>query len=185
MTRLAFPSALFPAPPRLTLDIPDTWEGLNVPEITIAAREKDITDRFVPNVVVRVDRRAPDFDVQRALADIADYARRQPEGAVTDPFEAYFGGRDFIGVNVSWIDPTAGTVVQAQLFTLVTVPDSQVAWLIQVTGSVGGSQAEQEYPVLQQVIATLTVEVDGDPAGAAGAGSGDAAGTADAAGSGH
>ena len=62
----------------------------------------------------------------------------------------------FVGVNVSWADETIGDVVQAHLFA--GARRGQVVDLIQLTGSVGGPDAEAEYPAIQQVMQSLRVK---------------------------
>jgi hypothetical protein len=71
------------------------------------------------------------------------------------PFEVEIEGVPFVGVNVSWTDATIGDVVQAHLFA--GARRGQVVDLLQVTGSVGGPDAESEYTAIQQVMQTVRV----------------------------
>ena len=73
MTTVSYPSERYPAPPTVTLDIPDEWETLSVPAVAIAARRAPEKPDFTPHVIVRVGpRAAPD-----QVAVVRDFLRAQ------------------------------------------------------------------------------------------------------------
>ena len=164
MTTLQYPSARFPGTPTAALEVPDGWEPVSVPGTALAARVADQgQETFLPNVVLRFERRAGDYTLADALTEVDEYARAKPRGEASEPFSATFGGHEYSGRNVSWVDPVAGTVVQAHLFTLLPAGDLQD--LVQITGSVGGTTAAADYPMIQQVIQQVTVTPGGTGTG--------------------
>ena len=153
---LAYPSRTFPGPPAVAVDIPGEWSPVRVPGTLIAARRTSAEGSFAPNVVIRGFTRSGQFTIGRALGELQAFVAQQKDGEMESPFEVEFAGVPFVGVNVSWADDTVGDVVQAHLFA--GARRGQVVDLIQVTGSVGGPDAEAEYPGIQQVMQTVRVE---------------------------
>jgi hypothetical protein len=157
MTKLAFPSEEFPAQPALTLQIPDSWLPVHSPGTVMAARRGAEEGTFVPNVVVRVERRPAGFEVTEALSELGKFAVARPQGTISEPFRAELDGRLFVGCDLSWVDDKVGTVLQAHLFGCL--PSGPFLQLVQVTGSVGGAQARKDYPTIRAVMKSLTVGV--------------------------
>src|SRR6185295_11573766 len=108
MTKLAFPSEEFPAQPAITLQIPDDWLPEHSPGSVMAARRGTQEGTFVPNVVVRVERRPADFEVVGALAELRHFAASRPQGTISEPFKAVIDGRLFVGCDLSWVDDRVG-----------------------------------------------------------------------------
>lgn len=155
MTILAFPSEEFPAQPAITLQIPQDWKPVHSPGAVMAARRAAEEGTFVPNVVVSIERRPPDFELTSALKELSEYAARRPRGTTSEPFKVELDGMLFIGCDLSWVDDQVGTVLQAHLFG--GVPSGSFLQLVQVTGSVGGARAREEYPIIKSVMKSLTV----------------------------
>lgn len=155
MTNLAFPSAEFPAQPAIALQIPPDWTPVHAPGAVMAARSAAEDGGFVPNVVVRIERRPPDFEITDALAELKQYAAARAQGTTSEPYESELDGRAFVGCDLSWVDDQVGTVLQAHLFG--AVPSGPFLQLVQVTGSVGGAQAGEDYPTVTTIMKSLTV----------------------------
>ena len=155
MTKLAFPSREFPAQPAITLQIPLDWIPVHSPGTVMAARRVAQEGTFVPNVVVRIERRPVDFEVTDALTELKAFAAERPQGTTSEPFKAELDGRLFVGCDLSWVDDQVGTVLQAHLFG--GVPSGPFLQLVQVTGSVGGAQAREDYPTIKTIMKSLTV----------------------------
>jgi hypothetical protein len=153
---LAYPSPQFPGPPTVAVDIPADWSPVRVAGTLLAARRTASESAFAPNVVVRGFTRSNQFTIGRALGELAAYVARQDDGEMETPFEVEIERVPFVGVNVSWTDEAIGDVVQAHLFA--GARRGQVVDLIQVTGSVGGPDAESEYTEIQQVMQTVRVK---------------------------
>jgi hypothetical protein len=152
---LAYPSAQFPGPPTVSIDIPGEWSPVRVAGTLLAARRTSSAGAFAPNVVIRGFTRSSRFTIGRALGELQAYVTQQEEGEMEAPFDVEIARVPFVGVNVSWTDDAIGDVVQAHLFA--GARRGQVVDLLQVTGSVGGPDAEAEYPEIQQVMQTVRV----------------------------
>jgi hypothetical protein len=155
MTTLTYPSAQFPGPPSVSVQIPEGWAPVRVPGTLLAARQAESGGRFAPNVVVRGFTRSGDFTIGRALGELKAYVDERTDGEMDAPFSVEIEDVPFVGVNVSWTDEKVGDVVQAHLFA--GARRGQVVDLIQVTGSVGGEQVSSDYETLQQLMQTVRV----------------------------
>ena len=155
MTNLAFPSEEFTAQPAITLQIPEDWESVHAPGAVIAARRAADDGSFVPNVVVRIERRPADFEITDALAELRAFAAERPQGTTSEPFNAELDGHAFVGCDLSWVDDRVGTVLQAHL--LGGIPSGPFVQLVQVTGSVGGARASADHPTVRTIMKSLTV----------------------------
>jgi len=156
MSTLAFPSEEFPAQPAVTLHIPQDWKPVHAPGAVMAARSASEDGAFVPNVVVRIERRPVGFEVADALAELTQLAAERPQGTISAPTEVNLDGRLFVGCDLSWVDDRVGTVLQTHLFGVV--PSGPFLQLVQVTGSVGGAQARRDHPTVTAIMRSLTVE---------------------------
>ena len=159
MTDLAFPSEEFPAQPAITLHIPDDWTPVHSPGAVMAARRAAENGTFAPNVVVRIERRPADFEITDALTELKQFADERPEGTISEPFKAELDGQTFVGCDLSWVDDQVGTVLQAHLFG--GVPSGPYLQLVQVTGSVGGVKAREDYPTVKTIMKSLMVATPG------------------------
>lgn len=159
MTNLAFPSEEFPAQPAITLQIPEDWEPVHASGAVMAARRAADDGTFVPNVVVRIERRPADFEITDALAELKAFAAERPQGTTSEPFTTKFDGQPFVGCDLSWVDDHAGTVLQAHLFG--GFASGLFLQLVQVTGSVGGAHARADYPTVKAIMKSLTVAAPG------------------------
>jgi len=158
-TKLAFPSKEFPAQPgtdlALTLQIPEGWKASPTANTVMAARRVVQDSTFTPNVVVRIERRQASFEITDALTELKDFAATKSQGVTSKPYEVQIDGRQFEGCDVSWVDDKIGTVLQVHLFS--AVPSGSSIQLVQVTGSVGGAQAQRDYPTIKAMVKSLTV----------------------------
>ena len=165
MTTLAYPSADFPGPPAVALEVPDGWEPAHAPGTTMAARLPR-SDAFAPNVVVTVEPCAPDHRLEDSLELVRARAASRG-GGVSQPYAAELGDARFVGCDASWPDEDVETVLQANLFHVVAptsptagaagVTSATGAHLVQLTGAVGGPTAEQDYELIRAVLTTARV----------------------------
>lgn len=155
MPQLSYPSDTFPGPPSVTVDIPDTWAPVRVGGTLLSCRRINSDHGFAPNVVVRGFQRSADFSMRDALAELTSFLDGQQDGSLDEPFEVELGEVPFLGVNASWVDPEIGTVVQIHLFA--GSRRGRIVDLVQVTGSVGGADAEGAYAEVQAVLQTVRV----------------------------
>lgn len=155
MPELSYPSEMFPGPPSVTLDAPDTWGPVRVGGTLLACRRIESDESFAPNVVVRGFQRTSDFTMRDAIAELRRFLDEQEAGSLDDPFEIELGGVPFVGVNVSWTDPEIGTVVQIHLFA--GSRRGRIVDIVQATGSVGGETAESSYAEVQQILQSVRI----------------------------
>lgn len=153
MPQLQYPSDIFPGPPGVTVDVPETWAPVRVGGTLLACRRIESDHGFAPNVVVRGFQRTSDFTMRHALEELKGFLADQPRGNVDRPFELELESVPFLGVNVSWQDPEIGTVVQIHLFA--GSRRGRVVDLVQATGSVGGADAQSSYAEVQQILQTI------------------------------
>lgn len=153
MPQLTYPSEIFPGPPGVTIDVPATWGPVRVGGTLLACRRITSDHGFAPNVVIRGFQRTSDFTMRHALEELRGFVAQQQEGSVDEPFELDLGDVPFVGVNVSWVDPQIGTIVQIHLFA--GSRRGRVVDLLQATGSVGGNDAQSAYAEVQQVLRTI------------------------------
>jgi hypothetical protein len=156
MTTLAYPSADFPGLPAVVLEVPGEWEPVHAPGTTMAARLPR-EGAFAPNVVVSIEQCGPGFRVEESLEQVAAMAVSRG-GAVSEPYAADLGGAAFVGCDATWPDADVDTVLQANLFHVVSGADSaRPAFLVQLTGAVGGPTAEADYELIRGVITSVRV----------------------------
>jgi len=173
MSTLAYPSADFPGQPSVALEVPEGWEPAHAPGTTMAARLPR-EGSFAPNVVVTIEQCGPSFRIEDSLEQIASLATSRG-GAVSEPYAADLGGAQFVGCDATWPDADVETVLQANLFHLVTSGASAAAdapaHLVQLTGAVGGADAVADYELIRHVLTTARVtpwgSADDSDAGAA------------------
>lgn len=153
MPELRYPSEVFPGPPGVTIEVPETWAPVRVGGTLLACRRIQSDHGFAPNVVIRGFQRTADFTMRHALEELRGFVATQADGHVDEPFELELGDIPFVGVNVSWKDPEIATIVQIHLFA--GSRRGRIVDLIQATGSVGGGDAQSAYAEVQQILQTI------------------------------
>jgi hypothetical protein len=154
MSTLAYPSPDFPGPPSLTLEVGDGWEPVHAPGTMLAARLPR-PEGFSPTVVVTLERCAPDHAVERSLEHVGTIAASRG-GGVSEPYAAELDGARFVGCDATWVDPEAVTVLNANLFHVAGA--GRTAYLVQLTGAVGGPAAEADYDLVRSVLTTVRLQ---------------------------
>ena len=69
MTRVGYPSDLFPGPLGASLDLPDGWAPVPVASAAMACRKLDSAHSFAPNIIVRTSSRGIDHSLRTAIAE--------------------------------------------------------------------------------------------------------------------
>ncbi len=155
MTQISSNSERFPAPPNVTLDLPDGWLGVPVPGAILSCRGP-LVDGRAPIVAIRYTTQPLTYDLGDALREVTSHARQRPGGEVEEPFRAPIGGLELVGVNASWTDPSIGDVVQVHMFAGTRTEG--LLRLLHITGTVGGASVEEDYETVQAVLETLRIE---------------------------
>ena len=153
MRTISYPSEAFPGPPTIDLDLPDGWAPMRMVGALMAAREVSAPSGFASNVMVRGYSRDITFDVREVRRDLQAFADGQEHGVVDEPFRVTINGVPWLGVNVSWIDPDVGQVLQAHL--IAGSERGVLLDLVHVVGAVGGGDVMSSYQSLHDVLVTV------------------------------
>ena len=155
MPVLAFPGPAAPAPPPVTLEVPDGWDVLPPESDLLRARGTGAAGDPV-EVAVRQHTGPAGY----AATDLVDALDEQPDRRGTEvepPVVVEIGGREWVARHVSW-DEDSAPVVEVHLAAEVEAgePD-ELSRLVVATGRVRGASLEADYDVLQSVLETLVV----------------------------
>ena len=156
MTTLSYPSDRFPAPPSVTLDIPDDWEPVSVPAVALAARQSGDQQAFTANVIVRLGTRSGLDQPADALMELAGAVQGRQDATVGEMQHVELGGLPFVRVDVAWTDPRGIAIRQHHLFTGLPREDG-LQDFVHLTGSVGGPAAESDDAVVLKVMESVRV----------------------------
>lgn len=155
-TTVEYPSEIVPRPPRLTMDLPEDWQQVWAPETLIAVRKADDgSGRFLPNVAVTHRVVPAPYDGDRAYADLQAFVAGKDEGEVRPLRTKTIDGQEWVGTDVAFVEPEAGTVAQIHLFLLRQ--RGEVVDLLQVVGSFGAAELEQDQAVIGQALESVRV----------------------------
>ena len=153
MPTVGHPSALSPAYPRIELTLPDDWTvepGGDALLRAVHGRGGDLAPELT--AYVHTSREASTDDL---VDDLAGEAEGREEGEADETFVVEIEGREWTGLNVSWIED--GEPVY--LVHLVTpVEAGEVAHLVRVTGRIAGPDSEQDYEAVQSILETAVVD---------------------------
>ena len=140
MTTYSYPSDTFPTNPKIALDVPEGWEPLIVPATILATGRVTEAGTFRPNVIVAISRYGAGYELQVAIdAVIAKFGSLEQAAQIGSDVST-INGREWAHIESSFVDSRVGTLVQAA--HLAIVEHGEVVDLIQVTGTVTGSQAQ-------------------------------------------
>ncbi len=156
MTRLEFPSDVFPAFPALAITAPDGWSPVNATDTVMAVALDDVqAGVFRPNVVVAVTRFAAGYVIDTAIdavvakfTSLQDYAELQ-----RSPFQV-LGSPGFV-IEGSFVDPRAGTLFQGVM--VAAIDRGPCVDLVQVTGTASAEQAREMWPVVRDIINSIVL----------------------------
>lgn len=157
MPIITYPSALVPAPPRLQIEVPDGWDELELPQILLAARETTVPEgAFAANITIRHLVRPAATSEAVLIAELRDFVRGKDQGVISDAFERMINGTALHGANLSYVDPSAGTLAQVHLFARRVV--GKRSSVIQFVASFSGARAEQLGPAVREIAQSLQIE---------------------------
>ena len=162
MPVLAVPGPVAPAPPPVTVEVPEAWQALPPGSDLLHVRGPGSAGEPV-EVRLRAHTGAAGYAVSDLLDELA--AAAAPGSEVEPAFLVELGGREWTARNLSW-DEADGPVVEVHLVTAVEPndgsddtadPDAGFARLLLATGLVRGAGLDADYDALQSVLETLTV----------------------------
>lgn len=155
MTTVGYPSEVVPGPPPVTLDMPDGWTQVWVPETLIAIRDDAPGGHFLANVVVRFHQRLGDFGPEEVRAELSGHAAQRRDGELGPLEQRDVDGREWVGADLAFVDDEAGSVGQVHWFSARSRDD--VTDVIQVTGSYARSRRDTDYATIDAIIDTIRV----------------------------
>jgi hypothetical protein len=154
MTTVSYPSELYPAPPTVSIDIPDHWETTSLPGVAITAREAPPRGDFTPNVIVRVGTRPLHDQPADVLMEVTGAMQDKADSVVGPAEQVDVEGVQWTRVAVQWTDARGLRIHQTHQSTGLP-RDDQVQDFIHLTASTGGAGAEDDAPVLDQVLRSV------------------------------
>jgi hypothetical protein len=139
--QLSYPSAVFPAPPVITLDVPEDWEPLALQGVVLAAGAPLVQGVFRPNVVVATSRFTEGYELQTAITAVSQKFASLEQSHEIGRELSTINGTEWFHIETSFIDSRAGTLVQA--VHLAIIAQGPFVDLVQVTATVTGTQAHE------------------------------------------
>lgn len=153
MPTVSHPSALSPAFPRIELTLPDGWIAEPGGDAVLRAVHGRGGDH-APELTAYV-RTSRDATTDSLVDDLASQAQGRDEGEADETFTVEIGGREWTGLNVSWVD--AGEAVYL-VHLLTAVEAGEVTHLVRLTGRISGPDSEREYEAVQAILETALVD---------------------------
>ncbi|PMC74397.1 MULTISPECIES: hypothetical protein [unclassified Brachybacterium] len=148
--KIEYPSADFPGPPHITVDVPDDWETLTVPGVQLAVAQPRVEGRFRANVVVTVQRFGADFTLEAARAGLDQRKAGLPELEELGTGELEVDGTTWIASEYGYTQPGRPTVVQAARYAVLDRGGVAVD-VLEIVGSCGAEDAEDEIETIRAI----------------------------------
>lgn len=156
---ILFPSADFPGPPQIRLDVPDEWETLTVPGVQMAVAQPRVEGRFRANVVVTVQRFGPGFSLEAAKAGLEQRKAALPELEEIGTGEITLDEITWIASEYGYTQPGRPTVVQAARYAVVDRAGVATD-VVEIVGSCGAEHAEDEIEVVRSIQDSVHLVLD-------------------------
>ncbi|MFC7465884.1 hypothetical protein [Brachybacterium sp. GCM10030252] len=156
---ISYPSADFPGPPRIAIDVPDDWETLTVPGVQLAVAQPRLEGRFRANVVVTVQRFGPDFTLEAAKAGLDQRKAALPELEELGTGEIDVDGAAWIASEYGYTQPGRPTVVQAARYAVID-RGGVATDVLEVVGSCGAESAEDEIETVRSIQDSVQLDLD-------------------------
>ncbi|GAA1490007.1 hypothetical protein [Brachybacterium sacelli] len=154
---ISYPSADFPGPPRISVEVPDDWETLTVPGVQLAVAQPRIEGQFRANVVVTVQRFGPDFTLEAAKEGLEQRKAALPELEELGTGDIDVEGTTWIASEYGYTQPGRPTVVQAARYTVLDRGGVAMD-VLEIVGSCGAESAEDEIEVVRTIQDSVSVD---------------------------
>lgn len=152
MPTVGHPSALSPQLPMIELSLPDGWvaePGGDALFRAVHGRGGDLAPELTAYIHTSWE-----LTTDALVDDLVTQAQAQDEGEADPTFEVEIDGREWTGLNVSWIDE-GGPVYVVHLLT--SLDAGEVTQLVRVTGRIAGPDSEADYDEVQDAMETVRV----------------------------
>lgn len=147
---IEYPSADFPGPPRISLDVPDDWEALTVPGVQLAVAQPLVEGQFRANVVVTVQRFGPEFTLAEARSGLEQRKAALPELEELGTGEIEVEGTTWIASEYGYTQPGRPTVVQAARYAVLD-RGGIATDVLEIVGSCGAESADDEIETVRTI----------------------------------
>jgi len=155
VTVLAFPGVERPAFPGISVEIPDHWFSVHVPDTVLAATAPPLAGSFTVNVLVSVTRLSQDHVLQTSVEGLHARSAGLAEVAWGEEATSAAGDRAVYAGELSYVDPAAGTVLQTH--RLVLLDRGPVRDLVHAVGSCSAQQVAESLPDLRKILGSLEI----------------------------
>ncbi|QOT15463.1 hypothetical protein [Paenarthrobacter sp. YJN-5] len=150
-----YPSTAFPAFPSIAVDPPEGWTPRVVPDAVGALMGPAVPGSYVPNVVITVSRRTPDYGLKDIAKSVDAFLSTLPDAVLLGTEPVVINGRDWHIREARYTHPDAGSLTQ---FTAVTVVQRDVTTdVVQLTGSCRASDDNQDLKAIYALVASTEV----------------------------
>ncbi|CAD5992906.1 LpqN/LpqT family lipoprotein [Agreia sp. COWG] len=153
-TRISFPSADFPAPSALALELPDGWVGQPTSGTVLAAFKPGAPGEFTPNVVVTASRFGEDYELSSAITAVRANVDGIAGVSILGSETVEVAGSPGFRIEFSFDESRAGTLIQA--VRVAVIANGNVVDLITVTGTATALQAQTVWGEIRAVQESLT-----------------------------
>ncbi len=152
-SRVAFPGEQFPAFPSLSIEQPDAWQPIVVPDTVLAVAEPEEPGTFRTNACVSVGRTPGSRSIEDAAASVIAGLERADQYAEVGRSYQQVAGLPGFRIEGSFFVENVGTLFQAAHVAVIdhgTVTDTIVA-----VATVTASKATDAVPVLRGILDSL------------------------------
>lgn len=157
--RIQYPSADFPGPPQISIEVPDDWETLTVPGVQVAVAQPRVEGSFRANVVVTVQRFGSDFTLDAAREGLVQRKAALPELEELGTGEIEIEGMTWIASEYGYTQPGRPTVVQAARYVVVD-RGGAAKDVLEIVGSCGAESADDEIETVRAIQDSITLAFD-------------------------
>lgn len=153
---IAFPSELFPAYPALTLELPEGWAPIAVPQTVLAAGAPVEPDAFRANVCVSVQRTPGARTLEEAIAAVVGPLSQAP--GYVEHARRNEPVLDLPGFALEAVFDSAEAGRLVQVLRIAVVPHAYFADTVIAVGSVDEPSAEALLPALRASLDALALQ---------------------------
>ena len=152
MPTVGHPSALSPQLPTIELTLPDGWVA--EPGGDALFRATHVKGGALAPQVAAYLHTSQDATTADLVDDLVVEAESHDEGESDPTFAVDLDGREWTGLNVSWIED-GEPVYLVHLLTAVAA--GEVTQVVRLTGRIAGPDSERDYDEVQGVLETARV----------------------------
>lgn len=149
MNTVSYPSETFPGFPEVVMDCPEGWVAHSVPQAQMAIIQERPEGQFRPNVVVVIQRMAPNQTVEALIEQAVERFRATPGFEEVGRLDYTFGGLPAVRIEGAWSTEETGTIAQA--LRIAVVEHDGVRDMVEVTGTCAGPQASELWPQVRDI----------------------------------